>query len=70
MEIAAKCRLMSRISRLYAWDMAGGVLEFTLGAVSARCDLTKSRAKRILCAMNFRAVRISLIITIIPRMVG
>jgi hypothetical protein len=50
--------------------MAGGVLEFTLGAVSAGCDLTKSRAKRILCAMNFRAVRISLIITIIPRMVG
>lgn len=61
---------MSRISRLYVWDMAGGVLEFTLGAVSARCDLTKSRAKRILCAMNFRAVRISLIITIIPGMVG
>lgn len=50
--------------------MADGVRGLTLGAVSAWCDLTKSGAKRILCAMNFRAVRISLIITIIPRMVG
>jgi len=70
MEIAAKCRLMSRISRLYAADMAGVAREFTAAAISEPCDLTKSRAKRILCAMNFRAVRISLIITIIPGMVG
>lgn len=39
-------------------------------AGAASPHLTKRRAARKLCAMNFRAVRISLIITIIPKMVG
>jgi len=53
---------MSRISRQYAVDMAKPRQQ--------NADLTNRRAARKLCAMNFRAVRISLIITIIPRMVG
>ncbi|EFF75379.1 hypothetical protein HMPREF0004_3305 [Achromobacter piechaudii ATCC 43553] len=54
---------MGSISHQYGQDMAQAHLRPTP-------DLTNFHERRKLCAMNFQAVRIALIITIIPEMVG
>ncbi|WP_156329859.1 hypothetical protein [Achromobacter piechaudii] len=62
-EIDDKACVMGSISHQYGQDMAQAHLRPTP-------DLTNFHERRKLAAMNFQAVRIALIITIIPEMVG